>query len=94
VYLLVYQHVPAQRCVRLIAALTGGARPSEGFVHGMLPRCAAAVTDVVTVIKSLITLAHVVGFDETTLRCGPAGAKKYGDPTTPSMRGWPGNTRT
>lgn len=43
----------------------------------MLSRCATAVTEVVTAIRSLITLAHVVGFDETTLRCGPAGTKKY-----------------
>jgi transposase len=77
VYLLVYQHVPVQRCVQLIADLTGGKGPSDGFVHGMLSRCAAAVAEVVTTIKSLITLTHVVGFDETTLRCGPAGAKKY-----------------
>ena len=77
VYLLVYQHVPVQRCVRLIADLTGGTGPSDGFVHGMLTRCATAVTEVVAAIKSLITLAHVVGFDETTLRCGPAGEKKY-----------------
>ena len=77
VYLLVYQHVPVQRCVRLIADLTGGAGPSEGFCHSMLSRCAAAVADVVTMIKSLITLTHVVGFDETTLRRGPAGTKKY-----------------
>ncbi|MGH3610581.1 MAG: IS66 family transposase [Pseudonocardiaceae bacterium] len=77
VYLLVYQHVPVQRCVQLIADVTGGAGPSEGFCHGMLTRCAAAVSEVVTAIKTLITLAHVVGFDETTLRCGPAGAKKY-----------------
>jgi hypothetical protein len=25
----------------------------------------------------LITLSHVVGFDETTLRAGPAGTKRY-----------------
>ena len=31
----------------------------------------------VKLIKTLITAAHVAGFDETTLRCGPAGAKKY-----------------
>jgi hypothetical protein len=43
----------------------------------MLSRCAAAVAEVVTTIRTLITLAHVVGFDETTLRCGPAGTKKY-----------------
>ena len=77
VYLLVYQHIPVQRCVQLIADLTGGGGPSDGFVHGMLSRCARAVGGVVTGIKSMITLAHVAGFDETTLRCGPAGAKKY-----------------
>lgn len=66
-----------QRCVQLIADLTGGTGPSTGFVHGMLARCAKAVAEVVAVIKTLIILAHVVGFDETTLRCGPAGVKKY-----------------
>lgn len=77
VYLLVYQHVPVQRCVQLIADLCGGTGPSDGFVHGMLSRCAIAVREVVALIKTLITLTHVVGFDETTLRCGPAGSKKY-----------------
>lgn len=77
VYLLVYQHVPVRRCVQLIADLTGGTGPSDGFVHGMLSRCAAALAEVLTVIKTLITVAHVVGFEETTLRCGPAGAKRY-----------------
>jgi len=77
VYLLVYQHVPVQRCVQLIADVTGGTGPSDGFVHGMLTRCATAVAEVVAAIKTLIALAHVVGFDETTLRCGPAGEKKY-----------------
>ena len=77
VYLLVYQHVPVARCGQLIADLCGGAGPSEGFVHGMLARCAKALAEVVGVIKTLITAAHVVGFDETTLRCGVAAAKKY-----------------
>ena len=77
VYLLIYQHVPVQRCVQLIADLCGGTGPSDGFVHGMLSRCAATVREVVAVIKTLITLAHVVGFDETTLRAGGAGVKKY-----------------
>lgn len=77
VYLLIYQHVPVQRCVRLIADLTGGGGPSEGFVHGMLTRCAQAVAEVVAAIRTLITLAHVAGFDETTMRCGSAGTKKY-----------------
>jgi transposase len=43
----------------------------------MLTRCAKAVTEVVAAIKALITLAHVAGFDETTLRCADAGEKKY-----------------
>lgn len=77
VYLLIYQHVPVERCVALLGDLTGGAGPSGGFVHGMLTRCAAAVRPVVTLIKKLISGAPVVGFDETTLRAGPAGTKRY-----------------
>ncbi|GAB3681618.1 IS66 family transposase [Saccharopolyspora tripterygii] len=78
VYLLVYQHIPVQRCVQLIADLTGGKGPSGGFVHGMLTRCARATDEVVNTIRSLITMAHVAGFDETTLRVGPAGStRKY-----------------
>jgi len=33
--------------------------------------------DVVALIRALITAAPVAGFDETTLRSGPAGKKKY-----------------
>jgi transposase len=77
VYLLIYQHVPVERCVALIGDLTGGSGPSAGFVHGMLARCATAVRPVVTLIKKLISRAPVVGFDETTLRAGAAGQKRY-----------------
>jgi transposase len=77
IYLIVYQHVPVERCVQLVADLTGGRAPSAGFVHGMLARCAAMLAEVVTLIKTTITLAAVAGFDETTIRCGPAGQKKY-----------------
>lgn len=77
IYLLVYQHVPVQRCAELIGDLTGGTGPSTGFVHGMLARCAAAVRGTVALIKKLVTAAPVVGFDETTLRAGPAGRKRY-----------------
>ena len=77
IYLIVYQHVPVERCVQLVADLTGGTALSAGFVHGMLARCAAALAEVVTLIKTAITLAAVAGFDETTIRCGPAGQKKY-----------------
>ncbi len=76
VYLLIVQHIPVERCVRLIADLAGTA-VSAGFVHKILAAVAAAVTDVVTAIKTLITLARVVHFDETTIRSGPAGQKQY-----------------
>lgn len=76
VYLIVYQHVPEERCLRLIADLTGGRAPSAGFVHGMLARCAAVLTKVVKLIKTAVTLAAVAGFDETVIRGGPAGCKK------------------
>jgi transposase len=77
VYLIIYQHVPVERCVRLIADLTGGTGPSAGFVHGMLARCAAVLGEVVALIKTAVIAAAVAGFDETTIRCGPAGQKKY-----------------
>jgi transposase len=76
VYLVVFQHVPVERCALLIADLTG-ADVSAGFVHSCLARAACVIADVVKLIKTLITAAHVAGFDETTLRCGPAGTKKY-----------------
>ena len=76
VYLVVFQHVPIERCARLIADVTG-AQVSVGFIHSCLARAAAVVADVVKLIKTLITAAFVAGFDETTLRCGPAGTKKY-----------------
>ncbi|HEY5988121.1 MAG TPA: transposase [Streptosporangiaceae bacterium] len=76
VYLMVFQHVPAQRCAQLIADVTG-ARVSVGFVHSCLAKAAGVIADVVKLIKTLITAAAVAGFDETTLRCGPAGTKRY-----------------
>ena len=76
VYLVVFQHVPVHRCAQLIADVTG-ARISAGFVHSCLARAAGVIADVVKLIKTLITAAAVAGFDETTLRCGPAGTRKY-----------------
>lgn len=77
-YLLVYQHVPVARCAQFITDVAGGSKgPSTGFVHGMLARCAAVVRPVVEVIKDMIRRARVAGFDETTLRVGGAGDKKY-----------------
>ena len=76
VYLVVFQHVPVERCRQLIADVTGAA-VSDGFIHSCLARAACLAADVVALIRALITAADVAGFDETTLRSGPAGEKKY-----------------
>ena len=76
VYLSVFQHVPVERAQALIADLTGGVM-SAGFVHSCLRRAAGLVTDTVRLIRMLIAASPVAGFDETTLRSGPAGAKRY-----------------
>ncbi len=76
VYLVVFQHVPVERCRQLIADVTG-AVVSDGFIHSCLAKAASLVSEVVALIRVLITAAPVAGFDETTLRSGPAGVKKY-----------------
>jgi len=76
VYLVVFQHVPVERCRQLIADVTGAA-VSDGFVHSCLARAASLAGEVTALIRALITAAPVAGFDETTLRSGPAGEKKY-----------------
>jgi len=76
VYLSVFQHVPVERAQALIADLTGGVL-SAGFVHSCMGKAAGLVTDAVRLIRTLIAAAPVAGFDETTLRSGAAGEKKY-----------------
>jgi transposase len=76
VYLVVFQHVPVERCRQLIADVTGAA-VSEGFIHSCLAKAASLAAEIVALIRALITAAPVAGFDETTLRSGPAGEKKY-----------------
>ena len=76
VYLVVFQHVPVERCRQLIADVAGAA-VSEGFIHSCLARAASLAAEVVALIRALITASAVAGFDETTLRSGPAGEKKY-----------------
>ena len=76
VYLVVFQHVPVQRCRQLIADVAGAA-VSEGFIHSCLARAASLSAEVVGLIRALITASAVAGFDETTPRSGPAGKKKY-----------------
>jgi transposase len=76
VYLSVFQHVPVERAQALISDLTGGV-VSAGFIHSCLGKAAGLVSDAVRLIRALIAAAPVAGFDETTLRSGPAGEKKY-----------------
>ena len=76
VYLVIFQHVPVERCRQLIADVTG-AVVSDGFIHSCLRQAAGLAAEVVRLIRTLITAAAVAGFDETTLRSGPAGDKKY-----------------
>ena len=76
VYLVVFQHVPVERCRELIADVAGVA-VSEGFIHSCLAKAASLAGEVVALIRTLITASAVAGFDETTLRSGPAGEKKY-----------------
>ena len=70
VFLMVAHAIPVHRCAELIESLTG-AKPSAGFVHGMLTRAAAAVAEANKLIRALIILAHVVSADETPIRVGP-----------------------
>jgi hypothetical protein len=76
VYLPVFQHIPVERAQALISDLAGGV-VSAGFVRSCLGKAAGLVTDAVALIRTLIAAAPVAGFDETTLRSGAAGEKKY-----------------
>src|ERR1035437_5863526 len=76
VYLLVFQHLPVERC-RLLLSDVAGADVSAGFIHSCLAKAASMAAGAVKLIKTLIIASKVVGFDETTLRSGAAGEKKY-----------------
>ena len=57
----------------------GTARPSDGFVHAVLARAAAAVRHVNMLISALVITAGVVCADETPIRVGPGpiSRKRY-----------------
>jgi transposase len=78
VFLLVMHHVPVERCADILGSMSG-TRPSDGWVHALLERAAAAVAAANTAIRALIILARVICGDETPLRAGPGPktAKKY-----------------
>jgi hypothetical protein len=73
VYLMAAHHLPVHRCAELIASLTG-ARPSPGFVHGLLARAAAAIRPANMAIRALVIAAPAVCCDETPVRAGPGPA--------------------
>ncbi|WP_219419534.1 IS66 family transposase, partial [Pseudonocardia nigra] len=64
-YLVVFQHLPVARAAQLIADVTG-ARPSTGWISSVLGQVAGVLGDVEKLIKTLITLAHVIHVDETS----------------------------
>jgi transposase len=76
VYLVIHQHVPVERCRQLLADVTG-AEVSAGFVHSCLRKASSLAAGTVALIRKLIAASPAAGFDETTLRAGPAGEKKY-----------------
>lgn len=69
VYLLVFQHVPVERCAQLIADVTG-AQVSPGWVSAVLAEGAVVVGDSLDLIRALLVLGQVLHPDETTTRIG------------------------
>jgi transposase len=69
-FLLVVHHLPVHRCAQLLESLTG-AKPSVGYVHGMLARAGKALAVVDARIRDLVAREPVVRMDETPIRCGP-----------------------
>jgi transposase len=78
VFLMVMHHVPVERCADIIESMSG-ARPSDGWVHGLLARAAEAVAVAGKAIRALVILARVICGDETPVRTGPGPKtrKKY-----------------
>lgn len=74
VYLVVFQHVPVERAALLIADLTG-ASVSTGWVSAQVGRTADALADVEKLIKTMVSLAAVIGVDETTINVN--GTKQW-----------------
>jgi transposase len=70
VFLMVIHHVPVERCAAILESLSG-IRPSDGFVHSLLARAAAAVRHANMLVRALVITAGVVCADETPIRVGP-----------------------
>ena len=86
VYLVVFQHVPVERCRQLIADVAGAA-VSEGFIHSCLARAASLAGEVVALIRALITALPWPG--STRPRCGPGRPGRRNTSTARSPSGTP-----
>ncbi len=79
-YFLVRQHLPVERAQEAIAELCG-VEVSTGWPHALLAlgadAVAESVAESVAEIEQRIAGAKVVGFDETPLKVGPKGEKRY-----------------
>jgi len=75
-YLLVRQHLPVERTREALVELCGVA-VSAGWLHSLLALGAEAVEESVAEIEERIAGETVVGFDETPLKVGPKGEKRY-----------------
>ena len=64
---MVMHHVPVERCADIIESMSG-ARPSAGWVHGLLAPAAEAVAPAGKAIRALIILARVIYGGETPTR--------------------------
>lgn len=75
VYLVVFQLLPVGRASELIGDLTG-ASCSEGWIMSVLEEAHADLAGIDVVIKTLITLSHVVHADETSMKVATALGRK------------------
>ncbi|WP_250285353.1 IS66 family transposase [Frankia sp. CiP1_Cm_nod2] len=75
-YFLVRQHLPVERTQEGIVELCG-VEVSTGWLHSLLALGADAVAEAVDAIEQRIASEKVVGFDETPLKVGPKGEKRY-----------------
>ncbi|MEX5635557.1 IS66 family transposase [Parafrankia sp. FMc2] len=75
-YFLVRQHLPVERAREAIVELCG-VEVSTGWLHSLLALGADAVEAPVTEIEQRIAAERVAGFDETPLKVGPKGEKRY-----------------
>ena len=73
-YLVVFQHLPIERAAGLLSDVCGTG-VSTGWMCNVIGRVAGLLTDVENLIKTLLTLVHVLHVDETSVNIN--GAKQW-----------------